>query len=79
METRVIKRDGRIKKYDGSRIYNAIKQSYLEVYGELSKELKIEFVNVYNFVDKQIRDDECTLFYVEKIQDMVVEDRKSVV
>lgn len=73
METRVIKRDGRIKKYDGSRIYNAIKQSYLEVYGELSKELKIEFVNVYNFVDKQIRDDECTLFYVEKIQDMVVD------
>lgn len=73
MEVRIIKRDGRIKKYEEGRIYNAIKQAYIDVYGELQHDQKIEFIRVFNQLHANIQASDKQLLNVEDIQDMIVD------
>lgn len=68
----IIKRDGRVKPYNSERIEQAIKNAYIDIYGNEDK-----FKDEYNFLqpmienelDKIGKDEVC----VEEVQDCVVE------
>ena len=76
---RVIKRDGRIKPYEPQRIYAAIQNAYVDVYGRIKfmEKYHMEFMEVYGalaFRFDEIED----MLYVEDIQDIIVKVLKDI-
>lgn len=72
----VIKRDGRIKKFDINRIKSAIERAYLDVYKNAhhdnanseAKEITTILINISNV----IKNSDKAMYTVEEIQDLVV-------
>ena len=71
---KIIKRDGRIKKFDCARIKNAIKKAYLDVYGEMKNDTMLEFRTVCTYVERKILLTGKENITVEEIQDIIVEE-----
>ena len=74
MPKNIMKRDGRIKPYDESRIKKAIEEAYNEVYSQSKSRYKPELfgilLNIYERLD--LLEEPCVM--VETIQDIVVEE-----
>ena len=76
---RVIKRDGRVKLYEPQRIYAAIQNAYVDVYGQNVFMIKYypEFMEVYGELSFKFNEIDDSL-YVEQIQDIIVDTIKKV-
>ena len=69
---KVIKRDGRIKDFDFTRIENAVKRSFNEVYPEGNNELFSHILETLMHVFEEMREHVDSIT-VEEIQDIVVD------
>ena len=76
---RVIKRDGRVKPYEPQRIYAAIQNAYVDVYGQnvFMTKYHLEFMEVYGELSFKFNAIDDSL-YVEQIQDIIVATIKKV-
>ena len=76
---RVIKRDGRVKPYEPQRIYAAIQNAYVDVYGQnvFMTKYHPEFMEVYGELSFKFNAIDDSL-YVEQIQDIIVDTIKKV-
>lgn len=70
---KVIKRDGRIKEYDGSRIYKAIENAYTDVYGHVSPEAYREILAVVADVHVHLHYKSSDICTVEFVQDVIID------
>ena len=76
---KVIKRDGRKKPFDNSRITQAIKKAYFEVYGEsVTNDKQNEISKIVSNVTKKLLKKESNEITVEEIQDTVLNELKLV-
>lgn len=75
---KIIKRDGRIKKFDSERIKNAIRNAYYDVYGEMKKETSLEFYTVCADVEKKILESGKENITVEEVQDIIINELNEV-
>ena len=74
MDKCIRKRDGRIKPFNGSRIYNAIQAAYKEVHGKTISIYDPEFTDVCNIIYDRIELLHDDVVKVETIQDIVIEE-----
>ena len=73
----VVKRDGRIKKYEEARIFEVIKNAYVEVYGKpLSIDMMDDIHDITMDVNEDIGNMQKEKVTVEEIQDIVVKNIK---
>ena len=76
----VIKRDGRRKEFDGSKIENAILKAFIDVDKEVTDYAKEKAKNIADYIENLEVDHDLG---IEEIQDLVekglLADRKSVV
>lgn len=80
MDIKVIKRDGRVKNFDNTRIVEAIKKAYIDVYKDYFKlQMKYtEFDTVCMNIEERIYLLNKDIFTVEEIQDIVVEELNNI-
>lgn len=72
---KIKKRDGRLKDFDKTRIFSAIKSAYLDVYNHVyNDELEKITENVYNSVIELNK----TVITIEEIQDIVINELSKV-
>lgn len=69
---KVIKRDGRIKEYDNSRIYNAIENAYTEIHGIIDIDTTRVILQMVIEIHRELKLMGRDTYTVEYIQDMVV-------
>lgn len=73
MDKMIRKRDGRVKPFNGNRIWNAIQAAYKEAYGKTLSVYDVEIREVYDDIYTRIdllKDD---IVSVETVQDIVIE------
>lgn len=69
---KIRKRDNRIKEFDKSRIEVAVKNSYLDVFGN-EEQFKLDYILLEPMIEKKIEGLEKELVDIEQIQEIIIE------